>query len=71
MSCFICALHRGTIDILEPARRGARKINASTRPAVVTSAMRAHQAADRALPSRSVPLAIRRAAKAFFAYTLE
>ena len=65
MTCFIFEPNRGTIYILEPARRGSRKLTASAMPAVVTPDMTAREADDHPVPYRSVPLAIRRAAKAF------
>ena len=64
---FISQPHRGVIYILEPARRGSRKLNASAMPEIVTSAMAPAEAVDRPIPYRSVPLAIRRAARKFFA----
>lgn len=68
MKTFISEPQGGTIYILEPARRGSRKLNASAMPAIVTADMTAREAADHPVPYRSVPLAIRRAAKAFFAH---
>jgi hypothetical protein len=67
MSGFISEPYRGAIYILEPARRGSRKLNASAMPAIVTRDMTAREAGDRPIPYLCVPVAIRRAAKAFFA----
>jgi hypothetical protein len=67
MPAFISKPCRGVIYILEPARRGSRKLNASAMPAIVTHDMTAREAGDRPISYRSVPLGIRRAAKAFFA----
>jgi hypothetical protein len=64
---FVSRPHRGVIYILEPARRGSRKLNASAMPEIVTPAMPPGEAADRPIPYRSVPLAIRRASRKFFA----
>jgi hypothetical protein len=64
MTTFISAPHKGTIYVLELARRGCRKINASAMPAIVTPAMTGAEATDRPIAYAKVPLAIRRAAKA-------
>jgi len=66
MPAFISEPCRGFIYILEPARRGSRKLTASAMPAIVTRDMTAREAGDRPISYRSVPLAIRRAAKALF-----
>jgi hypothetical protein len=70
MPAFISEPRRGVIYILEPARRGSPRLNASAMPAIVTHDMTAREAGDHRIPYRSVPLAIRRAAKAFFAEPL-
>ena len=54
------------IYVLEPARRGAGKLNASVMPAIITPAMSPREAVDQPIPYRSVPLTIRRAARKFF-----
>jgi hypothetical protein len=64
---FVSEPHQGVIYILEPTRRGARKLSASAMPESVTPTMPPGEAADRPIPYRSVPLAIRRAARKFFA----
>jgi hypothetical protein len=64
---FISPPHQGVIYILEPTRRGASKLNASAMPEIVTPAMSPQDAVDRPIPYRSVPLAIRRMARKFFA----
>jgi hypothetical protein len=56
MPAFISEPCRGVIYILEPARRGSRKLNASAMPAIVTHDMTALEAGDRPIPYRSVPL---------------
>jgi hypothetical protein len=57
--------HRGVIYVLEPARRGSRKLNASAMPAIITPGMTG-PATDQPVPYRSVPVAIRREARKFF-----
>jgi hypothetical protein len=54
---YISAPHKGTIYVLELARPGSRKLLASAMPEAPT-------APDYPIPYRSVPLQIRRAAKA-------
>lgn len=54
---YISAPHKGLIYIAELARRGCRKVIFSAMPELPT-------AADSYVPLRSVPLAIRRAARA-------
>jgi hypothetical protein len=59
--------HQSVIYVLEPARRGSRKLNASAMPEIITAATSPREAVDRPIPYRSVPLSIRRAARKFFA----
>ena len=64
---YISRPHRGIIYVLEPARRGSRKLKASAMPAIVTPGMTGCEATDQPVPYRSVPLAIRPEARKFFA----
>jgi hypothetical protein len=52
MPAFISEPCRGFIYILEPARRGSRKLTASAMPAIVTRDMTAREAGDRLVPLR-------------------
>jgi hypothetical protein len=68
--CHVAHLHftayRGVIYVLEPVPRGARKLNASAMPAIITPDMSPRDASDQPILYRSVPLTIRRAARKFF-----